>query len=116
SCVMHAISVDYVVDVQMEPKLARPGLQNAQETQLGAEVLGVCGDILEGAGTLLEEQTVELLLVRPEQSAQLFWQSKGDQEIGNWKQFGLLQFDPVGGVLMAALGAGPMIAGMISEV
>jgi len=107
---------DDVVDVQMEPKLARPGLKDAQKTQLGAEVLGVGGDILESAGTLLEEQTVEFLLVRPEQSAQLFWQSKGDQEIGNWKQFGLLQFDPVVGVLMAALGAGPMIAGMISEV
>jgi len=107
---------DNVVDVQMEPKLARPGLKNAQETQLGAEVFGGGGDILEGAGSFLEEQIVELLLVRPEESAQLSWQSKGDQEIRGWKQLGLLPLDPVGGVLMAALGAGPMMAGMVSEV
>jgi len=107
---------DNVVDVQMEPKLARPGLKNAQETQLGAEVFGSGGDILEGAGAFLEEQIIERLLVLPEESAQLYWQSKGDQEIGDWKQLGLLPLDPVVGVLMAALGAGPMMAGMISEV
>jgi hypothetical protein len=107
---------DDVVDVQMEPKFAGPSLKNPQETQLGSQVFGFGGDILECAGTFLEEQTIELLLVRPEERAQLFWQSKGDQEIGNWKQLGLLPLDPIGGLLMTALGTGPVIAGVISEL
>jgi hypothetical protein len=65
---------------------------------------------------LAEEQIVELLLVRLEKSSEFFGQSEGDQVIRDGEQFGLLAGDPGGGVLVAALGTGAVMAGMISEV
>ena len=104
------------MDVQMKPELTGPGLQHAHKTQFAAQVFGLGGDVLKSGGALAEEQRVELLLVGLKKSAEFFGKSERDQEVRDGQQFGLLACDPLGGVLMAALGTRFVIAGMISEL
>ncbi len=59
-----------------------------------------------------EQQVVGDALLSPEQSPQLGRHGEGDQEIHHRQQFGLLPLDPALAVVVLAVGATAMTAGM----
>jgi hypothetical protein len=64
-------------------------VQNAEEAQLGAEVLGVAGDGQQRFRTDLKEQAVQRLLVVEGEIGDGPRQSEDDMEIRDGRQFSL---------------------------
>ena len=63
-----------------------------------------------------EQEVVEELLVGADQSAQLSGDGEGDQIIRQRQESATLSVQPRGGIGVATLRTGPMIAGVISKV
>ena len=106
----------HTVNVWMELELAAPGVEHAQNAQLGAQVFNAAGYILQRARAFFEQQRVPKLLVRAQPGAQAFGHGEGDEVIGKRQQLEFLTRDPIAGVSMAALRAGPVIAGVIDKM
>ena len=100
----------------MIAQVARPGLEHGDQADLGAEVFVVAGDLAQGSGALPQQHGVEVLLVGADDLAQLSRHGEGDQVIGDGQQLAALTFEPLGGIGMAALGTGAVIAGVIGIV
>jgi hypothetical protein len=111
-----AAAGNQAVDVRMICEGAGPGVEHGQQAESGAEALGVLGQVLQGLGTGAQEQVVAEAGVRADPAAQAFGHSEGDQEIGDREQQGRVGRQPLLGVLSAALGAMPIIAGVVGEV
>ena len=94
------------VDMRMELELAAPGMEHAQDSQLSAEILLPAGHFLQGGGALLKQKGVSQFLVGAQPGAQRFGHRKGDQVIGNGKEFEFLPVNPLGGLGLAALRTG----------
>ena len=69
--------------MRMENQSARPGVQHAQHTQLGAEPFGIAGQILEGLGAGAEEHIQAVLQMGSDPRAERFGHGEGHQEIGD---------------------------------
>ena len=106
----------YAMDVGMITQVARPGLEQGQEADLGSEIFVVASDIPQGAGAFLQEQRIKVLLVGPDHLPELGRDGEGDQVIGHGQQFASLAVEPLGGIGVAALGTGAVIAGVIGIV
>ena len=63
-----------------------------------------------------EQEVVEELLVGADQSAQLSGDGEGDQIIRQRQESATLSVQPRGGIGVATLRTGPMVAGVISKV
>jgi len=53
----------YAMNVRVVPQLLGPGMQDAEEANTGAEVLGIGGDGLQGCGSGAKQQVVEEFLI-----------------------------------------------------
>ena len=67
-------------------------------------------------GAFTQEQGVTRFLMRAQPGAQGFGDGEGDQIIRNGQELARLLLDPPGGIGFAALGAGPVIAGVIDKM
>ena len=65
---------------------------------------------------MAQQKRVALFLMGAQPLPQTFRNGEGNQIIGNRQEFELLLLDPVGGVVLAALRTGAMVAGMIDKV
>jgi len=106
------------VDMRMEEQTLVPGVQDHGEPALvGPEPAWVGKAFRESPGCRRKEELVEISGSRAkEEWAELFGQREGDHEVGSADAFAEFPFHPLSGGLFAALGAGPMIAGMIGEL
>ena len=91
---------DDAVQVGMEGQILTPSVQHAEEADLGAEALGVGGDLAQGAGGGAEEDVVE---------------GEDEMEVGAVEQFAVALGDPVGLGGALALGAVAVAAGAVAE-
>jgi hypothetical protein len=104
---------DDTMNVGMEAQVAGPGLEDSQQGQVSAEIFVVAAEVEERAGALPQQEGVEDFLVGTEEGAELFGDGEGDQVIGNGQEAAALVLQPLGGVGMAATGAGAVIAGVV---
>ena len=114
---IEACTRDQAVNVRMKCQLLVPGMQSSDESvdqctqPFVSQLLGESG---RDSGK--EELKGLLGLGTKELSAQLRRESEGDQEVGSVDALGPLALDPSGGVGVAALWTGFVIAGVISQV
>ena len=103
------------VQVGVELELLAPSVQHAEEADLGAEALGVGGDIAQGAGGGAEEDVVEGTPVLQGEGGDLAREGEDEMEVGAVEQFAAALGDPVGLGGALALGAVAVAAGAVAE-
>lgn len=99
-----AAAGDDVMDMGMIGELPSPGVKDAEEAEFASEMARDARNLLESRHALIEEDLVEELLMRTAQSAQLFGQGEGDQEIGHGQEPFALTLKPQLRVGSAAFG------------
>ena len=85
---------DHTMDMGMMLELLIPGVQHAEETDLGAEMPGIAGDFEQSFGAGAEQKIVDDLLVLQGQGCQLPRQSENDMDIGGGQQFAVPCLQP----------------------
>ena len=101
------------MDVRMITQVASPGLQHGQATDLSAEIFVVPTNIGQGGGALTQQQRVKDFLVGADDFAQLGWDGESDHIVRHRQQTRALALKPLGGIGVAALRTGAMVAGVI---
>src|ERR1017187_6035498 len=92
-----------------------PGVQDAEESDLSAEVLGVAGDIDQRLGTAAESQAIHHLLVLQSQRRQFVRERENDVGIGCGQQFGTPRVEPAVTRVALALRAMPVAARIVGD-
>ena len=89
-----------------------PGVQHAEEADVGAEMLRVGGDLQQGFGAGAEQQVVDGLLVLQRQPRQLVRQREDDMKVVDRQQFLAASGQPLVASVGLALWAVPVAAGV----
>src|SRR5260370_41523775 len=71
-----------------------PGMQDAEESDLSAEMLGVSGDLEQLLGAEAEQQTIHHLLVLQGQRRQFVWERENYVGVRRRQQFGTARGEP----------------------
>jgi hypothetical protein len=100
----------------MELQTSSPSVEHAEESQFGAEVFGMGGDVLQGGCAFPQEQPVACLLMGAQPWAECFGHREGDQVIRDRQEFALLLLDPKSRIGFAALRTGAVIAGVVDKM
>ena len=98
------------VNMRMVLQLLIPGVEDTEETDLGAQTPGIRGDLDQCLGTGAEEQAVDHFFVLQSQRGQLMGERKDDMGIGRRQQFGASRFEPAFARLALTLRAVPVAA------
>ena len=82
------------VDMGMKLEFLVPGMEHAEEADLGTEMAGIARDLQQGFGAGPEQQTVDEFLVLESQRSQLRRQGEDDMDVGRGQQFTTTRRDP----------------------
>jgi hypothetical protein len=75
-------------------KVLSPGMEHAEEPDIGSQVLGLASQFEHRRGAGAEEQIVEQSLVLKDQSGERVRQSEDDMEVWNRQQFSRTRGQP----------------------
>ena len=103
------------VDVWMALQGLAPGVENAQESDLGAEVPPVGGDFGQGCGAGVEQQLKKQLLVLPDQGSQSVGKTKYKVIVVSGEQFPLPRSQPFLACVGLTFWAMAVSAGVIGD-
>jgi len=103
------------VNVRMMLQLLIPGVEDAEEADLGSEMLGVRGDFDQCLGAAAEQQPVDHFFVLQGQRRQLVGECKHDMSVGRSEQLGAPRGQPAVARLALALRAVPVAARVIGD-
>src|SRR5271165_1405847 len=92
-----------------------PGMEHGEETNLGAQMLGIGGDGLQGLGRRTEENAIDRRFVLMGDGGNLFRQRQNDVEILRRKKLGATVVEPLGAGQGLALGTMPISATAIRD-
>jgi len=106
----------HTMNMRMELELATPGVEHAQDAQLGPQIFIAPGHVLQRPGAFFEPRALPHLLVRAPPGPQTLGHGEGDEVVRDGQELELLSRDPLGRVGVAALGTAPMIAGVIDKI
>lgn len=87
-----------------------PGMQYAEQADVGSRMLGVAGHLKQRRGTGAEEQVVEQPLVLQHQGRQLMGQNENDVKVWHGQQLGGTRSQPSGPCVALAFGTVPVAA------
>src|SRR5579863_1101954 len=73
----------YAMDMGMVLELLIPGVEYAEEADLGAQMLGIASDFEEGFSAGAEQQVIDDLLVLQGQWRQFPWKSENNMHVGS---------------------------------
>lgn len=73
---------DDAVDMQMSEQILAPGVENAEDADLGAQVLGVGRDFLQSGGAGREQEMVKVTRVVLRQEVEFVGDSEDDVKVG----------------------------------
>ena len=99
-----------VVDMGMMLKVLSPGMEHAEESDVGSQVLGIASQFEHGRSAGAVEQIVEQPLVLEDKSGQIMRQCEDHVEVRNGQQFSRARCQPLGARVPLALGAVPVAA------
>jgi len=100
----------------MKTEVTRPGLKDREQAQVCAEIFMCATDLQESRATVADQKRVEGLLVGTDQSAQFGGDGESDQIVRDRQKAAALAREPFRGIGVTALGAGAVIAGVISKM
>lgn len=103
------------VEMRMQSQVLSPGVQDAEEADLGSEVLGVGGNLKHGLGGGAEEQIIEQPWIALTERVQLVGQGKDDVEVRYAEQVLFAPCEPALARLGLALGTVPVATGVIGD-
>ena len=103
------------VEMRMRSEVLSPGVQNAEEADLGSEVLGVGRNFKHGLSAGAEKQIVEQPWVALTERVQLVGQGKDDVEVGHDEQILFAPCEPALASLSLALGTVAVATGVIGN-
>ncbi len=101
---------DNTVNVRMMLEFLVPAVEDADETDLGAETFRIAGDLKERLGASLEEQRVDLAFVLQGQRRKLSRQGKDHVNVARGQKFFFPRFQPAVPCVSLALRAMPVAA------
>jgi hypothetical protein len=104
------------MNMRMIDKRPGPGVQDTQEPDQTAHIMGVHGELDERLCRGAEQDVIEVFLVAADECPQLSGQSKDDMEVGNRQQLLTPLLQPCLGVLVVAFGATAMAARVVGIV
>jgi hypothetical protein len=93
-----------------------PGMEHSEESDLGAEVSGISGDLQQCFGSSLEEQAVKDPFVLQGQRAEPVWQRKHDVEILHRKKIRSALVKPFGARCGLTFWTMTIPAGVVSDL
>ena len=99
--------------VRVIKKLLGPGVQHRQDTDGPTDIPRVASQLDDGLCRSLHEQRVAVLLVGAQHLAQLLRHGDGNVEVGAGQNLGLACGEPALCLISMALGAAPVLAGMV---
>ena len=99
-----------VVDMGMMLQVLSPGMEHAEEPDVGSQVLGIASQFEQRSGAGAEEQIVEQPLVLEDQSGELVRQGEDDVEVRHGQQLSRTRGQPFGAHVALALRAVPIAA------
>jgi hypothetical protein len=73
--------------MRMMLQLLIPGVQDAEESDLSAEMLGIAGDLEQRFCAAAKQQVIHYFLVLQSQRRQFVWERKNDVSVGSGQQF-----------------------------
>jgi hypothetical protein len=103
------------MDMWMVLQLLIPGVEDAEETDLGPEAFGIRSDLGQCLGAGAEEQAVDDFFVLQCQGCQLMRKREDNMSVSRRQQFGTARFEPAVARLALALRAVPVTAGVIRD-
>ncbi len=103
------------VDVRMMLKLLVPGVKDAEETDLSAEMPGIFSDFQKRLGTAPEQQAVDDLFVLQGQWRQFVRERENDVGIARGQQFGAARVKPAVACVTLTSRAMPVPARIIRD-
>jgi hypothetical protein len=103
------------IEMRMMLKILTPGMQDGEESDLGAQVLGVRADRSQGLGRRLEEQVVDQGFVLQGERCDFLGQGEDDVEIRAVQKFSLPMLDPLRPGERLALRAMPVPARVVGD-
>jgi hypothetical protein len=98
------------MDMRMMFHFLIPSMENAEETDLGAETFGITGDFNQRFGTEPEEHVIDEFLVLQCERSQAAGQRKHNVSIGAGQDFGSTRLDPALSGIGLTLWAMPIAA------
>src|SRR5271165_6100350 len=87
-------SGNHTMDMGMVLQPLIPGMQHAEETDLGAQMSGVASHFEQGCGAAAEQQVVDELLVLKGERGQFLRQSENNVHVGGGQQLALTCLQP----------------------
>src|ERR1700758_2168479 len=103
------------VDMGMKLEFLVPGVEHAEEANVGTEMGGIARDFQQGLGAGPEQETVDDFPVLKSQRRQLWRQSEDDMDIGRGQQFAATCRDPAFPRTGLTLGAVPIAAAVVGD-
>ena len=103
------------VEMRMQSQVLPPGVQDAEEADLGSEVLGVGGNLKHGLSGGAEEQIIEQPWIALTERVQLVGQGKDDVEVRYAEQVLFAACEPALTRLGLALGTVAVATGVIGD-
>jgi hypothetical protein len=100
------------MDMGMIVKSSCVGMENGGKSRLPAKSFVVSGEFFQGSTDTGEHQRIDGFLISPGKIPELFGQGKSDQEIRGRQSLVQLLFDPLAALMILAMGAVPVAAGM----
>jgi|SRR5215467_5538483 len=101
---------DEAVDMRVSEQVLAPGMQDGEESDLGAQVLGIGGYLEKGFRTSAEQEVIEDLFVLQQQLRELMRQGEDNVDIGDRQEFILASGDPLVASSALTLGTVPIAA------
>jgi hypothetical protein len=95
---------------------ASPGVEDAEHADEPPDIMGVCGKGDERMGRGAEQHVVQVFLVAADEFPQFLGQGQNDMKVGDWEEFLPPLCQPHLGVMLVALGATAVAAGMVGIV
>ena len=92
-----------------------PGMEHAEEADLGSEMGGMAGDFQQSFGAGSEQQTIDDFLVLQSQRSQLRRQGEDDVDVGRGQQFTTTRRDPAFTCTGLTLRAVPVATAVVGD-
>ncbi len=109
-------SGDEQVDVRMPLERARPGVEHGERADAPTEPMRISAQRCERIEGGAEERAEEGSLLLAHGAAKLGWEREDDVEVRHRQEQGSLALEPATGGVLAALGAGPVMARVVEQM
>jgi hypothetical protein len=100
--------------MRMKDQVARPGVKDAHQTDLSADITRIKSELLCSLRRSLKEQGVENFLIGAYQSTQLSRQGESQKEVWDRQEQFLLHLQPILSLFMLTFGTMSVAAGVIT--